>query len=1222
MSDSTDKLDTGGTARMDAGTARMDGSQGTSPAGGGTIFADGQTLILNGKNCVIEKIISMGSGEAVVYKINIDDKPYTLKHYKPNTPLSDTAKKLLTKIRDNPRERIVKIFDFGSYDGQDFEIMEYAEGGTLGEYVKKKGAIRDAKLKDVVKQINEGLQQLHRNYKAIYQDLKPENIFFRDAKKSSLVLADFGISSIMQDGSEEVEVTASVTDLYGAPELARKGNNTTVEVTPAVDYFALGITLYELWLGEQPFKEIKATTRERHIQNGDVDFPIDMPDDCKTLIKGLLTYTPKDRMGNEHIQKWLKGETLASDNKKPDAVTGTVYKPLKFGNESASNPKEMAALMEKYPDAGKVSLYDGFITDTLKEAKDATLYTEIKNVISQYDKDREAGLTAAIYTLDPERPFKSRKGKICETGEEIADAIMDDSAHYMEDLKNLNAALYIYLTVTEGSQGKEVADTFRKYCNEYPGRAINHVYLKLQGDGGITIGSKRYLSADELAQEKDEAQTDLVKKAVKEKNSQLLVWISDEYEDYFKSTEGFAKLSTPEQFFLLGLLPFLSFKELTGNNGDAALKDLIDNYPERADLFEAYAAQGLPLKGSILDSPAKKTPIDYVVRNINGLYTKHGIATINNLIRLLCKLGADVNECSDNLYPLTNAFNARNDALVNLLLEIGADRGKYDELVAQRAENERIKAENERIERERRAEEQRREQERIAEAKRNEREYNEEEERKGRAKKRNKILLSIALPVVATMLFAIGLILAFGDIGATLTPEALFEELISDPAGLIFLGVILGLFAILHFVPTDINFFTGLLRVISIIGIGGSCIGCIVVGKEAVDIGWIALLVMIFAFVMALVKPIWDLKDENVQFDTYGWRNMDSVTMNRYLKIKTFKAMFRKIVLIAAASMVLLLAGFIVYNSQKNSLSIPAGVTDIGDREYRRKQLVDVKIPDGVTTIGKEAFMKNKLSGIEIPAGVTDIGDNAFVGNNLTTITIGANVTLGSNVFDAGFDEFYKNNGSSAGTYKRPGKRSFDWSAWHNSFKFRNGGIIRTMSIIGYDGNRHGIYGDLIIPEEISGYPVKIIGNRAFFHLRFTGVTIPNSVTIIEEEAFRGGSGQREYFENSSFVPPLGTIHDLTIGTGVTTIGNSAFEYNKLSAIVIPNNVTSIGVSAFANNPVTSVRLGANVKLGDAPDNLGILGRGTGFNTAYANNGMRAGTYTRPNTDSTTWTRR
>ena len=259
---STEKMNKQSTARMDASTAKMETAK-AGPKKAGAVFASGQTVVLNGRNCVIEGTISGSSGEAVVYKASIDGEPYALKLYKTNMPLSDTAKKVIEKIMDNPKDRIVKIYDFGSYDGQDFEVMEYAEGGTLEEYLKSSGAIHDTtKIKNIVKMIVEGLEQLHGEHKVIYQDLKPENIYFRDSKKASLVLADFGISSIMAGYDKEVEVTASITDLYAAPELAHKGSRNEVMVTQAVDYFALGITMLELWLGEKPFKGVKATKRD------------------------------------------------------------------------------------------------------------------------------------------------------------------------------------------------------------------------------------------------------------------------------------------------------------------------------------------------------------------------------------------------------------------------------------------------------------------------------------------------------------------------------------------------------------------------------------------------------------------------------------------------------------------------------------------------------------------------------------------------------------------------------------------------------------------------------------------------------------------------------------------------------------------------------------------------------------------------------------------------
>jgi hypothetical protein len=110
----TARMDSG-TARMDAGTARMTAAT-ASPQKAGVVFAPGQSIVIGGKNCVIDSTISMGSGEAVVYKINIDGKPFALKHYKPNMPLSDTAKEILTKIRDEPKDRIIKIIDFGGYN--------------------------------------------------------------------------------------------------------------------------------------------------------------------------------------------------------------------------------------------------------------------------------------------------------------------------------------------------------------------------------------------------------------------------------------------------------------------------------------------------------------------------------------------------------------------------------------------------------------------------------------------------------------------------------------------------------------------------------------------------------------------------------------------------------------------------------------------------------------------------------------------------------------------------------------------------------------------------------------------------------------------------------------------------------------------------------------------------------------------------------------------------
>ena len=342
---------------------------------------------------------------------------------------------------------------------------------------------------------------------------------------------------------------------------------------------------------------------------------------------------------------------------------------------------------------------------------------------------------------------------------------------------------------------------------------------------------------------------------------------------------------------------------------------------------------------------------------------------------------------------------------------------------------------------------------------------------------------------------------------------------------------------------------------------------------------------------------------------------------------KTATRMKWQVILIVVA--VLLFVGYCVYNSQKNSVTIPDGVTVIGEGEFARKQLVNVDIPNSVTSIEKNAFRRNKLTSVEIPDSVISIGDSAFFGNHLTSIAIGANVTLGNIAFGSGFKVAY--NGMGAGTYTRPNTRSEEWSVWHGDFKYQyyNGDIIIT--------DYNGTGGAVVIPAEINGNPVNIIGKEAFFANNFTRVIIPDSVTVIEEMAFFGDWDEVKGLFDEVKNVPLGTISSVTIGKNVTTIGNRVFENNSLSSISIPNSVTSIGYSAFADNPVTSVRIGENVKLGvnetivydliigkqkvgKRKVNGGVLGYGTGFNTAYTNNGNKAGTYTRPDTDSTTWT--
>ncbi|MCL2181327.1 MAG: ankyrin repeat domain-containing protein [Treponema sp.] len=200
------------------------------------------------------------------------------------------------------------------------------------------------------------------------------------------------------------------------------------------------------------------------------------------------------------------------------------------------------------------------------------------------------------------------------------------------------------------------------------------------GRRSITLGSKTYNHPQEAADEKDPSQIELIKEALLEKDTPFNVWMSDHYGSYFKSAEGLNKLDSSDLFFLLGKFSFLSYKELTPNWQEHAVDDLISLIrfnPERIDLFQSYVSQSLPLKGRSPSIDTNPTAINYLVKFFNDI-TDSGAGC--DLLRFLCKNGADVNERSgDNSLPLINAVHNRNIPAVKTLLELGADPNLAEE---------------------------------------------------------------------------------------------------------------------------------------------------------------------------------------------------------------------------------------------------------------------------------------------------------------------------------------------------------------------------------------------------------------------------------------------------------------------------------------------------------------------------------------------------------------
>lgn len=181
-------------------------------------------------------------------------------------------------------------------------LLEYVNGGELFSYLRKEGRLPNDHAAFYAGEIILAFQYLH-NIHIVYRDLKPENLLIDT--DGHLKITDFGFAKVVEDRTW----TLCGTPEYLAPEIIQsKGHG------KAVDWWALGILIFEMLAGYPPFYDENPFGIYQKVLAGKIDFPRHFEVKAKDLIKRLLTPDRAKRFGclkngAEDIKKhkWYKG---------------------------------------------------------------------------------------------------------------------------------------------------------------------------------------------------------------------------------------------------------------------------------------------------------------------------------------------------------------------------------------------------------------------------------------------------------------------------------------------------------------------------------------------------------------------------------------------------------------------------------------------------------------------------------------------------------------------------------------------------------------------------------------------------------------------------------------------------------------------------------------------------------------------------------------------------
>jgi serine/threonine protein kinase len=208
---------------------------------------------------------------------------------------------------------IVRTFQVGEVNGLHYLVMEYLEGETVDDVLKRRGLLPPAEAAHLIYQALLGLEQIH-HLGMVHRDLKPTNLMLVSPQKpgtatsamnATVKILDIGLGRELFDedlpegahGVDQLTTEGSIlgTPDYMSPEQARDSRSVDIRA----DIYSLGCVLYQLLAGRVPFPDTNLVSQMiRHATEPPrplKEFSPAVPDGLQQIVNWMMAKEAKDR---------------------------------------------------------------------------------------------------------------------------------------------------------------------------------------------------------------------------------------------------------------------------------------------------------------------------------------------------------------------------------------------------------------------------------------------------------------------------------------------------------------------------------------------------------------------------------------------------------------------------------------------------------------------------------------------------------------------------------------------------------------------------------------------------------------------------------------------------------------------------------------------------------------------------------------------------------------